>query len=275
MGCLNSQGQFAHWFGNIHLSGPCNRSCYFCIGQHMMALDSFNTLDVFPLPGLDEFIEHCRARHVQTVYLTGTNTDPLLYRHISSLFARIYTAGFRLGIRTNGIAFTPERWIWFDEASVTVCSLNPKISHAMMGGPPPDLPRILEHSRQYDLKVNIVLGPENLHEIEETLTALARMGVPRVNLREPYGQPNQSNPMRFYRQTGTRYGMPFYDWDGMEVLYWDVHYVEVESVNLYASGRVSEAYPITQGCSDDGRVQPQSEFTGGRVRMQWVGTAHV
>lgn len=62
MGCLNSEGKFEHWFGNIHLSGRCNRSCYFCIGQHMMVLDKYNVLDKFPLDGLDEFVKQCQEK---------------------------------------------------------------------------------------------------------------------------------------------------------------------------------------------------------------------
>lgn len=55
------------------------------------------------------------------------------------------------------------------------------------------------------------------------------------------------------------------------MLYWDVHHVEVESVNLYANGRVSETYPITEGHSDKGFVNPQWMFPGGRLTEQWKG----
>jgi MoaA/NifB/PqqE/SkfB family radical SAM enzyme len=271
MGCLNSDGRFAHWFGNIHLSGPCNRACYFCIGQHMMALDALNNLGTWPLLGLAAFLKQCALRGVETVYLTGTNTDPLLYRHPGRLAGALREAGFRVGIRTNGIAFHPQTWKLYDVGSVTICSLNRATSLAMMGGEPPDLPRILTHSGLMDLKVNVVLGPENRAEIPALLDTLEAYGVTRVNLREPYGQPRQGDPLmsgRFPR--GQKLGMPVYDWRGMSVMYWDVHYVEVESVNLYANGRISETYPITKGCADDGIVQPQSAFPGGRIREQWV-----
>ncbi len=75
MGCLNDEGQFPHWFGNIHLSGPCNRSCYFCIGQHMMALDKENNLNKTP-ENLGRFIGECTERKVKEVCITGTNTEP-------------------------------------------------------------------------------------------------------------------------------------------------------------------------------------------------------
>jgi organic radical activating enzyme len=269
MGCLNSEGRFAHWFGNIHLSGPCNRSCYFCIGQHMMALDSENNLNEWPLRGLDEFLERCRAR-VRTIYLTGTNTDPLLYRHHRSLVARIWDHGFRAGLRTNGVAYDRDVFDLYESASVTICSLDKATNEAMMGGPPSDLPRILLNHPKLDLKVNVVLGPENRTRIEDLLSQLAGLGVRRVNLREPYGQPHVGNPLQYCAESRRQLGMPTYNWRGMHVTYWDVHYCHVESVNLYANGRVSIDYPITRGCSDAGTVQPQSDFPGGRVRMQWL-----
>lgn len=60
MGCLNYNKGFEHWFGNIHLSGPCNRACYFCIGQHMMAVDAENNLNTWPLLGIEEFVVLCQ-----------------------------------------------------------------------------------------------------------------------------------------------------------------------------------------------------------------------
>src|SRR3990172_9472637 len=105
MGCLNAGRDFSHWFANIHLSGPCNRSCYFCIGQHMMGLDAYNNLDKWPLDGIDEFVRRCQAHGVHEVNLTGTNTDPLLYKHVKELKTCLADklGGVVLGIRSNGV----------------------------------------------------------------------------------------------------------------------------------------------------------------------------
>src|ERR1700761_4764018 len=137
MGCLNSDQGFEHWFGNIHLSGPCNRSCYFCIGQHMMALDRFNVLDTYPLPGFSEFVKQCRARKVKTINLTGTNTDPSLYRFQDALSHAIHVAGFDMGLRTNGARYVPGV---YDHVSLSITSLDPTLYRLTMGqGSPPDL----------------------------------------------------------------------------------------------------------------------------------------
>lgn len=74
---------------------------------------------------------------------------------------------------------------------------------------------------------------------------------------------------------GDQFGMPVYFLNrGLKVVYWDVHYVEVESVNLYANGVVSEDYPVTRGHDPvAGKVEDQSHFTkSGRVHEQWLTT---
>jgi molybdenum cofactor biosynthesis enzyme MoaA len=275
MGCLNSEGQFEHWFANVHLSGPCNRSCYFCIGQHMMALDSFNSLDTWPMAGVDAFIAECKQHNLKEICLTGTNTDPGLFKHHNEFVELMHKElpGIKLAIRTNAAFYKPEIFALYDKASITVCSMDPEIYVKMMGqGKPPDVARIVEENPKLDLKVNLVLGPENVtnHDYIKTLHALANAGVHRVNLREPYGQPHIGNPFEKYVMYGEVLGMPQYRFCGMSVVYWNVHFVEVESVNLYASGRVSVTYPISKGHAETGEVHDQTYFPGGRVTQQWV-----
>ena len=275
MGCLNSNANFEHWFGNIHLSGKCNRSCYFCIGQHMMALDPLNNLNVWPLVNIDNFITQCKNRSVNEINLTGTNTDPLLFTHVKELceLLRREIPGVKIGLRTNGALAIQRKEVWslFDKASISITSLDPKIYKLSMGqGEPPDVKSIL-NIKDMSVKINIVLCPETVtsNDIYNTLDVLASIGVKKVNLREPYGQPHIGSPL--INPIGERLGMPRYDWFGMDVTYWDVHYVEVESVNLYANGIVSETYPITKGHSPDGKVLGQENWkVSGRHYEQWL-----
>lgn len=278
MGCLNSDKNFKHWFGNIHLSGPCNRSCYFCIGQHMMALDPFNNLDKWPLAGFDKFIEELKARNIQEVNLTGTNTEPLLYKHHEELVGAIREAipNCHIGLRTNAVLALKKKEIWrlYNEASISVTSLNPEFYAKTMGeGEPPDLKAILEISEGMWVRMNTVLCPETVlsGDICDTLDGFADAGIKTVNLREPYGQPWIGNPLVHLEEKSRRFGMPVYDWRGMDVTYWDVHYVEVESVNLYASGRVSMDYPVSRGHAETGIVKDQSFWkNSGRHQQQWI-----
>lgn len=287
MGCLNDN-EFKHWFGNIHLSGPCNRSCYFCIGQHMMSLDPLNVLATWPLEGIEKFVRECRRRKIKEVYLTGSNTEPLLYQHLGKLvrYLRQEIPGVHLGIRSNGV-LAPEKmyeWLLFDEASITVCSTSTEINQQMMGGPPPDLKEIVRLCRDQlmQMTINITLGPENKTDIHYTLDDILNLDYwwKWINLREPYGQPRVGNPLEGWTKAGTIYGMPYYlvDTDlndplaatGMRVTYWDVHYVRVKSVNLYANGHISTDYSVSKGHDPvRGEVKEQRFFTHGRQVEQW------
>ena len=277
MGCLNSDKHFEHTFGNIHLSGPCNRACYFCIGQHMMALDSLSNIHTWPLKGLDEFIAECVKSGVTEINLTGTNTDPMLYVYTEVLkeYINVRIPDLVFGVRTNGALITDDLAL-FDKGSVTICSFNPEIHTSMMGrGEPADLRAVL--ALLPELKVNIVLGPENVHEVADTVAQCFGAGVKQINLREPYGQPHVGNPFERYEVGEHIFGMPTYHFYGFDdsnepfkVTYWDVHYCEVESINLYASGRISRDYPITRGHADTGTVKDQSQFEHGRHNLQWV-----
>jgi hypothetical protein len=300
MGCLNSNKNFDHWFGNIHFSGVCNRSCYFCIGQHMMGLDSYNNLATWPLNGLDTFVEKCQEHNVKEVNLTGTNTDPALYLYLDQLCAylRRNIPGVVLGIRTNGALLEKRSKAMklFDKGSISVTSFNKEIYNKTMGqGCPPDIRAFMNEDCKLseNLKLNIVLCPEILEgddccDLLNTLTTLNFLAFERsmlknnpsfklkVNLREPYGQPHIGDPMPGFGfiRTGERLGMSQYNFGWLDVTYWDVHYVEVESVNLYANGNVSEDYPVTRGYDSElGVVRDQSNWDKpGRHVEQWVNT---
>lgn len=287
MGCLNSTGEFQHWFANIHLSGPCNRACPFCIGQHMMALDPYNNLNTWPLKNLDEFIATCLEKEVSSINVTGTNTDPLLFTHTKELKEELlkHIPDLTFGLRTNGVLALarPDLWNLYDKASITICSFDPVIYKLMMGrGKAPNVQKILDmSSHMSSIKVNVVLGPENTanrtfdesSDVYKTIQMCSDLKIERVNLREPYGQPHVGDPLKGkFEQVKTTLGMPTYKVGNTEVTCWDVHYVETESVNLYASGKVSVTYPITLGHDDEtGKVEDQSNFPGGRVQEQWLG----
>jgi molybdenum cofactor biosynthesis enzyme MoaA len=148
MGCLNSNESFSHWFGNIHLSGPCNRSCYFCIGQHMQSLESLNSLDTWPMPNIEEFFSRCESRGVKEVNLTGSNTDPLLFKHLAKLAGMVKSRGMKFGIRTNG-ATNIDLLHFADKASVSIHSFDTDIYRAIMGScHPPTVVSSTSHSLQ-------------------------------------------------------------------------------------------------------------------------------
>lgn len=284
MGCLNSDGTFDHWFGNIHLSGPCNRSCYFCIGQYMPGQDMNNNL-AGELLGLDEFIAQCKAKGVTEVNITGTNTDPLMREGLIGLTLYLRYHGIkRIGLRTNGvrIAVFEDVIKYFDKVSISITSFDQEVYNDTMGmGLVPPMGRIIDaaDAANVDVKLNVVLCPENVrrNDITRTINTANALGIKRINFREPYGQEHIGDPFAWSLEPFKYvYGNPCYRmigaWD-VECTYWDVHYTEVESVNLYADGKISLDYPVSRGHSDElGEVKDQNHFKQGRQRPQWIGT---
>jgi hypothetical protein len=252
-----------------------------------------NNLHDWPIKGLGPFISACALRGINEVNITGTNTDPLMFDHLQRLCDTLRASGYKnIGIRTNGaltdklIALFP----FIDKVSVSITTLDPDLYVKTMGsGSPPDIEKICYIADQFgvDLKVNMVLCPETLvdrspmlPQLSKDIFNLGNMGVRIINLREPYGQPHIGNVVDDWmwgKQIETLYGMPVYKpfpYQDFKIIYWDVHTVEVESVNLFADGTVTKDYPVSRGHSETlGEVHPQSNFTQGRQRPQWIDHA--
>jgi len=140
-------------------------------------------------------------------------------------------------------------------------------------GEPPDICLIGRLCEGKRLKANVVLcAGIGRTDLEATISKLAGAGFKVVNLREPYGQPHIGDPFNDVPPDERLYGMPVRSMFGALVTYWDVHWVEVESVNLYANGRVSMEYPITKGHAENGEVHKQSHWRYSQRHVeQWVG----
>jgi len=241
----------------------------------MMALDQLNNLDVFPLRNLDKFVEECKKHNITEINLTGSNTDPSLYKHIPELRAYLEQRipELRFGLRTNGVSHL-DVWKYFDKGSISVTTFDQSLYTKTMGcGSPPDIKHILKINEGKDIKVNVVLCPETVAsgDVIDTIDHLVKAGVKTINLREPYGQPHIGNPLEGLAEVEPVFGMPTYQNGATKITYWDVHYVEVESVNLYANGEVSTTYPVSKGhCPKTGKVLGQEHFIeSGRICQQW------
>jgi hypothetical protein len=237
------------------------------------------------IKGLDEFIAECKKRDVKEVNITGTNTDPLMRDGLIGLCLYLRYHGMNnIGIRTNGIRVGRliEVMPYIDKVSISVTSLNPDLYKKTMGsGTPPDLGSIVVAAARNNVvvKLNVVLCPETAGDIDHTIYRAANMLIEKINFREPYGQRHIGNPFAHPKDLMNRgahkwvYGNPCYLRYGVECTYWDVHYTQVDSINLYADGTISNDYAVSLGHSEEhGDVKDQSKFRQGRQRAQWVGT---
>lgn len=91
-------------FANINLQGPCNYQCFFCLGKDIKCLKS-NYLNVHfkEWKNFDNYLDICKKNNIKKIYLTGQNTDPLLYKYLLELIEYLKSKEFIVGIRTNGL----------------------------------------------------------------------------------------------------------------------------------------------------------------------------
>ena len=107
------------------------------------------------------FIEKCKEHKITEIALTGSNTDPLLYKFIPQLKEKLQNKldlkMFR--ITTNGVKVLNnlDTWNLFNFASITFCSFNKEVNKKMMGGEPVDIKKIITNTN-FDFRINIIIN---------------------------------------------------------------------------------------------------------------------
>jgi len=232
-------------FANILLAGPCNQRCPRCIGRQLGAPFPAN-LDRFPLANLDRFTAALRALRITQVSLTGTDTEPLLYRHPERLLAALRRAvpGVQVSLHTNGVLLLARRALvnTFDRVCVSLPSLRPATCRALTGRA-----RVLDlaaiaAATTVPLKLSMLLAPENRDEVAAVIARCRAVGIRRLVLRQPYGAPAAPDPLAGRAPVRRFGGQPVHDLDGVEVTVWDFATAALDCLNLYSDGTLSRRY---------------------------------
>lgn len=237
-------------FANILFGGPCNRRCPFCIGRQLPTAVQRDNLREFPPRNLDGFLAAVRDRDIRQVVLTGTTTDPQLYRHEAQLLAtlRQELPHVTISLHTNGALALRKLEVFnqYDKACISFPSFEPAVYEQLMGSRKvPALAEIVRRSR-IPLKVSCILTEANHATVGPFLSRCREIGIPRVVLRRLLGERREWHvledlaPSRFYR------GNPVYDLDGMEVTLWNFDTSESTSINLFPDGTLGSSYLLTQ-----------------------------
>ena len=238
-------------FANILFAGPCNRRCWYCIGERLPSRVNVDNLDVFPPRNLDAFIDEVNRRGIRQVVFTGTVTDPQLYRHEARLLellrSRIHT-GAQYSLHTNGVLALSriETFNLFDKACISYPSFEPDTYEKHMGSRRvPDLARIVAASR-IPVKVSCVLDASNVGEVPGYLRRCHDAGVRRLVFRRLYGETRTWDILGDLPVRSTFRSCPVHDFRGMEVTYWDFDAATTTSINLFADGTLGTSYLLTQ-----------------------------
>jgi MoaA/NifB/PqqE/SkfB family radical SAM enzyme len=237
-------------FANILFAGPCNQRCPYCIGQQVDPALNRNNLDEFPLRNLAAFVALLRQHRVRQIVLTGTTTDPQLYRHEARLihWLRQQVPEAQLSLHTNGQLALAKMEIFnlYDRATVSFPSFDPDTFEKMTGTHRmPDLAAIVRRA-SLPVKVSCIINEHNVNQVDEFLDRCRDIGVRRLVFRQLYGDTRQwgilshLRPVAFYRDN------PVYDHRGMEVTYWNFHHTSSTSLNLFSDGSISTEYLLTK-----------------------------
>jgi molybdenum cofactor biosynthesis enzyme MoaA len=241
-------------FANILFAGPCNLRCPYCIGRQVDPALNRSNLDEFPPRYLDAFVELLQHHCVRQIILTGTTTDPQLYRHEARLIRRLreQLPQAQLSLHTNGQLALEKMDVFnmYDRVSLSFPAFDPDVYEQMTGSRRvPDLVTIVQAAR-VPVKVSCVINEHNAGQVDAFLARCHEVGIRRVVLRQLYGDPRRWDvlsgltPVRIYRHN------PVYDYVGMEVTCWDFDRTTSTSLNLFSDGTISTEYLLTAARSE-------------------------
>lgn len=260
-------------FANLLLSGKCNARCPFCIGSQVDGRLNHANLDEYPPRNLDRFIELIKQQGIRQLVLTGTNTDPQLYRHEARLLEHlrdVLPAGVQIALHTNGRMALRKMAIFnlYDRAAISLPSFDQQTYRRMMGvAGVPSLDEIMA-SAKIQLKISCVVTDDNAAQIGGFLERCREIGIRRVVLRKLYGEKRSwhellSPALKPESLASTRgcetlsmvlaqigqasyRGNPLVELPGMQLTLWDFLRTQSSSLNLFSSGLISDRYLLAQ-----------------------------
>jgi len=243
-------------FANILFAGRCNARCPFCIGRQIDRRLNAPNLNAYPPANLAEFIEMIRHFAIRQIVMTGTTTDPQLYRHEAQLLdflrGELHPES-QFSLHTNGRLALSKLAVFnsYDRVCVSFPSFEEATYRRVMGvGGVPDLAQIVRRAA-VPVKVSCVVTDENRREIPDFLRRCQEIGIERLVLRKLYGERRGWYELLDWQKLGLAHrgeyrANPVYGLDGLEVTLWDFDETESRSINLFADGTISATYRLAE-----------------------------
>jgi molybdenum cofactor biosynthesis enzyme MoaA len=254
-------------FANINLLGKCNVNCYFCLGKDIPELldrHDQTKLHFSEWKNFETFITECKQNDIRKIYLTGQNTDSLLYRHKRALISELQVRGFGVGLRTNGyLALRCLDVINSCDLSVgySIHSLVPETNKKIMGTSKiPDWDSIISLTK--NPRVSIVLNRHNYDEFDSLLHKVTSYkNVKYVQVRRVSTDTRQAllaPDVSLYEEKFTKvtaglslkdrfHGAEVYEINGKDVVFWRTVETSVGSWNYFTDGTISKEYFVVEG----------------------------
>lgn len=200
---------------------------------------------------MDKFVAKLQEGATSKIILTGTRTDPQLYKFEDKLLAylRKHVPGSHISLHTNGLLAVKKLKTFnqYDTATISLNSFDREVYRVIHGTRiMPDLAFLLANS-SVPIKLSCVITNENVQHVEQYLQACQRLGIQRVAFRHVFNQVPLHVPF-FNNRTPTSQhcGNPVFDVDGIQVTYWVFENTTGASLNLFADGTLSEQYLLSK-----------------------------
>jgi molybdenum cofactor biosynthesis enzyme MoaA len=253
-------------FANINLLGACNVDCFFCLGKDIDgAWKGASLKEHFAhWPRFQEFVDMVHKAGVKKVYVTGQNTDSLLYTHLGELIDWMQGQGVDMGLRTNGYLahkMLPTLNKCRANVGYSIHSLDPEANwHIMRRRDIPDWETLIPATK--NVRVSIVLNRYNEAEFPALLRYVCSfenvkyVQVRRIctDTREDYLMPDvlvYEKMFEKYKQEfpiiGDFYNAEIFSIHGKEVCFWRTVKTNIESYNYYTDGTINDEYFVIEG----------------------------
>jgi len=258
-------------FANVNLLGKCNVRCFFCLGEdipHLLCQHNQLNTHYNDWKNWQKFLGQCRQKGIKKIYITGQNTDSLLYQHLSELIDHLHIEGFEVGIRTNGYLLDKQENIEIANAcecstGISIHSLDPVTNRMIMGRADiPDWDYIIPKIKRP--RISVVLNRCNEFEFFDLLKFFSRYAasiryvqVRRVSTdtRKKELAPDIAAYERVYTQVSRIFprsrrfvtDAEEYQIYGLPVVFWRTVKTSVNSVNYFTDGTISDNYFVVEG----------------------------
>lgn len=244
-------------FANILFSGKCNAKCPYCIGN---SISQVWNLDDFPLKNFDTFLHEVNEKKIWEIIFTGTNTDPLLYRHQQALVEDIRTrcgSWVRLALHSNGFLLEREPSLLrlYDKCTLSIPSFDPDTFSELMGTKQKvlDLIKITENTSNPIKLSRIVTERNNTFDDTKLYLKMAmENNIKRIAFRKVFWEFfSWHKTIDFLEKMEAVYtwefrSNPVYMWNNIEITLWSFDNTTSKSINLFSDGRISGEYLITR-----------------------------
>ena len=255
-------------YGEILFVGQCNLRCFYCLGHEMHDSTKLDTLNIHykDWPNFDIWLNNLKMHNTKTIYLSSTNSEPLLYKYISELIDYLQDLSFNVGIRTNGSLNTAICSKCREEVSLSLQSLNPDTFKQITGVPLNfDFLKNLSIINSNNMRVSIVINRYNYLEIFDMLEQLKDYNLRYVQLRQCYKyyetdiQPNIDafkyviNKLKNYPIKGHFNESIIYDVYGLSVSIWETVFKKesISSSNYWTNGITTNNNLLVEGYENE------------------------